>query len=421
MREEIEHQLAQLVQIPSVTPKYPGLVYEDLVGGETRCNEALRPVLESAGCSIDMWEEEPGRANMVGVLPGQGGGGRSLILNGHIDTVPPGDYANWRWNDPFSGIVENGILYGLGSCDMKAGLVAQSFAAKALAKAGIRLRGDLILESVVGEETMDHESGTSATVKRGYSADAAIVTEPTGLTSASTIAPCSAGVYWLRLTITGKATHVMVRGSLIWPGGAGEDYGVNAIDKGMYVARELQKLEHNWGMQKNHPLFPAGHFTIGPNVMIGTPPGPSVPFVVPDHCAIDYIVIYAPNEDPERVREEVESYLQRVFEQDPWLSKQRPTIEWPHHWPAYNTPSAHPICETVGAAHVSALGEAAPLRGFPAVDDATWLERGGIPSISFGPGNIMLAHSVNEHIDVEEVIRACKVYATTSMMWCGLA
>ncbi|CAN5703464.1 M20/M25/M40 family metallo-hydrolase [soil metagenome] len=420
MRGEILATLAELVRIPSITPKYPGLDYDEVVGGETRCNRALIPTYEAAGCAIDMWAEEPGRDNLVGVVKGTGGG-RSLILNGHIDTVPPGEPETWKWGDPWSGRIEDGRLYGLGSTDMKAGIVAIAKAAEALKRAGIALLGDLIIESVVGEESMDHECGVTATVRRGYSADAAIVSEPTGFPGPPAIAPCSAGVFWLRVTVPGKATHVMVRGSLIWPGGEGVHYGVNAIDKGFYVYEAMRRLEAEWGMTKNHPLFQPGHFNLGVNLMIGRPPGPPVPFIVPSECVLDYIVIYRPNDEPGKIRGEVSAFLNSVFDQDPWLEEHRPTLEWNHEWPPYDTPVDHPICRTLADAHQSALGREAPVGGFPAVDDAVYLQRGGIPSISFGPGNLMHAHTVDEHIDCDEVIDACKVYATTAISWCGLA
>jgi len=420
MQDEIVATLVELVRIPSVTPKYPGLVYEEIVGGETRCNRALLATLEATGAAIDFWEEEPGRGNLVGVVQGTGGG-RSLILNGHIDTVPPGDAAAWTGGDPWSGRVADGKIWGLGACDMKAGVVAQTMAALALRRCGVRLNGDLILESVVGEETMDHEAGVSATVRRGYRADAAIVTEPCGLPGPPLVAPCSAGVFWLKVTVPGKPTHVMARGSLIWPGGGGETYGVNAIDKGLFVAGALQKLEQNWGHTKRHPLFPPGHFTLGVNVILGTPPGPMVPFIVPDRCVLDYIVIYPPDTAPAAVKAEVETYLNGVFDQDPWLAAHRPLLEWPHHWPAYNTPREHPICQTIAAAHARALGVPATFQGFAAVDDATYLERGGIPAISYGPGNLMVCHAVDEHVAIADVVRACKVLAATAMDWCGVA
>jgi acetylornithine deacetylase/succinyl-diaminopimelate desuccinylase family protein len=420
MEDQILETLATLVRIPSVTPKYPGLDYDEHVGGESRCNAELSKSFRDAGCEIDLWSEEPGRDNLVGVLKGSGGG-RSLILNGHVDTVPPGDPATWRWGDPWSGRIEDGNLYGLGSVDMKAGLVAMGGVAQALTRAGVTLQGDLILESVVGEETMDHNAGVSATVKRGYRADAAIVTEPSGFSSKPVIAPCSPGTFWLRITVPGKATHVMVRGNLIWPGGAGERYGVNAIDKGYLIYESLKQLETEWGMHRNHPLFPAGHFTIGLNLLSGRPPGPPVPFIVPHECVMDYIVIYRPDDDPEQVKAEIIAHLDRTFDQDTWLSAHRPTLEWPHQWPAYETPVEHPIVSTLSAGHLAALGTTAKIQGFPAVDDATYLQQGGIPSISYGPGDVMMAHSVDEYVSCRDVIDACKVLAATVVDWCGVA
>ena len=420
MREQIIATLADLVRIPSITPKYPGIDFDQVIGGESRCNAALRAAFEAAGCEIDMWEEEPGRANLVGVVKGTGGG-RSLICNGHVDTVPPGDPSAWRWEDPWSGRLEDGRLYGLGACDMKAGLVAQAAAAEALRRCGIRLRGDLILESVVGEETMDHERGTTAAVRRGYVADAAIVTEPSALPAISTLAPCSPGAFWLRVRIKGKTTHSCVRGSLIWPGGAGEAYGVDAIDKAILIANAVQRLEQTWGMTKAHPLFPPGHFTIGANVILGKPPGPTAPFAIADDCYIDYIVIYPPGDDPEAVKDEVERFVRGASDLDPWLRSHPPAMEWPHHWPAYNTALDHPICRSLAAAHEQALGEPVTVRGFAAVDDATYLERGGVPAVTFGPGNLLVCHAADEYVETGAVMRACKVYALTAIGWCGLA
>jgi acetylornithine deacetylase len=420
LQDDIVEALRSLVRIPSVTPKYPGLDVTPYVGGETRCNQRLASLVEAAGARIDLWEEEADRANLVGTIPGSGGG-RSLIFNGHIDTVPPGDPATWTNGDPFSGRVADGKVFGLGACDMKAGLVAQTMAAVALREAGVQLAGDLLLESVVGEETMDHDSGVSATVRRGYVADAAIVTEPTGFAGRPAIAPCSAGVMQLTIEVPGKATHVMARGSLIWPGGAGEEFGVNAIDKGFLVYQALTKLEATWGFTRNHPLFPPGHFTIGVNVMFGRPPGPPVPFIVPNICTLDAIVIYPPDVDAAEIRGEVEHHLNLTFDLDPWLCLHRPEIRWPHHWPPYQQPVEHPICQSVAGAYEEALARPAAFAGFPAVDDATYLEHGGIPAISFGPGNLMMAHAVDEHVPLVDVVEACKVYAVTAIDWCGLS
>lgn len=420
LRDEMIATIQELVRIPSVTPKYPGLDVGPYLGGESRCNEALAPYFAAAGAQTDLWEEEAGRANLVGVIAGSGQG-RSLIYNGHIDTVPPGDPATWTGGDPFSGRVDGDRLHGLGAVDMKAGIVAAAMAMTALRRAGVTLAGDVILESVVGEETMDHEAGVSATVRRGYRADAAVVVEPTGFGAPPAIAPCSAGVMQLTIDVPGKATHVMARGSLIWPGGAGEQFGVNAIDKGFLVYEALRQLEQTWGFTRTHPLFAPGHFTIGVNVMFGRPPGPPVPFIVPHICTLETIVIYPPGVPAEEIRAEVEAHLAHACAQDSWLREHPPELRWVHHWPPYAQPQDHPICQTVTAAYEHALAKPANIAGFPAVDDATWLERGGIPAISYGPGNVMMAHAVDEYVPISEVMEACKVYALTAMAWCGVA
>src|SRR6185503_14336803 len=115
------------------------------------------------------------------------------------------------------------------------GVVAQAFAARALADAKVALRGDLILEAVVGEEVMDHEAGVTATVKRGYTADAAVVAEASAPPDPLAVVPVSPGLWWFSLTVPGKATHASMRGETIRAGGLGSVVGVNAIDKGVDI------------------------------------------------------------------------------------------------------------------------------------------------------------------------------------------
>src|SRR5437764_6826569 len=141
-REELLEAISQAVQIPSVNPRYPGQVYDDVVGGEGRVSQLVGEVYRQMGAEVDVFGIEAGRENAVGVIPGAGRG-RSLIYNGHVDVVPAGRPENWR-HDPFSGRIEDGRIWGRGSTDMKAGVLAQAFAARALARSGVRLCGDLI-------------------------------------------------------------------------------------------------------------------------------------------------------------------------------------------------------------------------------------------------------------------------------------
>ncbi len=217
-----------------------------------------------------MFAIEPGRENAVGVLRGAGGG-RSLIFNGHVDVVPPGDPANWTSGDPFSGRIDDDRIWGRGSTDMKGGILAQAFAAQAIRNAGLRLQGDLILEAVVGEEVMDHECGVTATIDRGYRADAAVVSEPSSPPDPLAVVPISPGLWWFSVTVRGKASHASMRGQTFRAGGGGAEVGVNAIDKGILIFQAIRQLEDTWGQTKRHPLFAPGPLHDPPRRRHGRP------------------------------------------------------------------------------------------------------------------------------------------------------
>lgn len=425
IKDEIVETLRELVRIPSISLNYPGINQEEIRGGEGRCNEVVARYYRSIGCQVDLWEEEVGRANCVGVLKGSTGG-RSMILNAHIDTVPPGNHADWMWNDPFSGKVVDGKIYGLGSLDDKGGVVAGFAAARAIKECGLHLKGDLILESVVGEETMDNKVGVSATVGRGYRADAAIVSEPTSYPEPLTISPASPGLLFLEVNCKGVATHPGIRCEFVRPGGKGEAAGVNAVEKGALMLQALQRLEYNWGFSKTNPFFRPGFFTIHPGVIIGGPPGPLVPFIVSTYCRIEALVWFPPQETQEAIRAEVEDYLQKSAVLDPWLAQTPPEISWRYCWPPFQIAEGHPLIQTCADGYETAARSQAGSRleakihGFSAVCDATYLSQAGIPSIVFGPGDVLNAHRLNENLPVDELILAAKTLAMAAMDWCGV-
>ena len=278
LKDDLVSTLSEVISIPSVNPKYPGQVYDEVVGLEGRVSRLVGEIYEDAGADVEYWAVEKGRDNAVGTLKGTGGG-RSLIFNGHVDVVPPGNPDRWTSGDPFSGKVDGDRVWGRGASDMKAGLVAQAFAVKALQRAGVALDGDLIVQAVVGEEVMDHECGVTSTIEHGYRADAAVVAEPSGPTNLGVI-PVTPGLLWFSVTVQGKATHSSMRGQTIRAGGGGSAVGVNAIDKGMLVFQAMQRLEEEWAFTKTHPLFAPGHFTIHPGVVQGGPHGVLVPFIL---------------------------------------------------------------------------------------------------------------------------------------------
>ncbi len=421
---EMIDSLSAVVRIPSVNPRYPGQVYDDVVGHEGAVSKVFGRHYADLGAEVDLFAIEPGRENAVGRVKGAGGG-RSLIYNGHVDVVPVGDPNNWLSGDPFSGKIDADRVWGRGATDMKSGIMAQTFAARALKECGITLQGDLILEAVVGEEVMDHECGVTATIKRGYTADAAIVSEPSSPPSPLAVVPISPGLLWFSVTVAGKSSHSAMRGNSFRAGGDGASVGVNAIDKGVLIFNALRQLEDEWGLTKQHPLFAPGHFTIHPGVVQGGPHGVMVPFFLSEYMTLDYCVWYSPDDDPEDVKREISTQIARAAQLDGWLREHPPVVDWKMNWPA-NTPDAAEITEVTCVAHQqAAVGTRFAGRpdvvGFAAVEDATWLTKGGVPAISYGPGDLRVAHADDEYVLIDEVITSCKTFAVVAMDWCGVA
>ena len=418
MKGEIVDLTSRLVKVQSINPLYPGVENEKVLGGEKQCNQILKPIVEMFGCKATFVEKAKARANLAAVLKGTGGG-RSLILNGHIDTVPFGDSKGWKWEDPLSGKVVDGKLYGRGSTDMKGGIAAMVKALEAITRLGYILKGDVIIESVVGEESMSHELGTDAVTDAGYRADAAIVTEPTAPPDRLAVVPVTPGAIWFKVLVVGKPVHVSVRDELFRAGGAGDAIGVNALEKGVKIIEGLQELEQQWGLSKRHPLFKPGHFVIHPGIMKSGPTGVMVPFIISDYCDIDYCIFYHPSQSYSSVMREVEAYIRSICRLDTWLRKHPPKLEVVLNWPPAEIPSGHPIVRTMAASHLSATGRRAKINGFAAVCDAAFLDAKGIPAVVYGPGDLLVAHAFNEYVETSELVDSAKSIALAMLDWCG--
>jgi acetylornithine deacetylase len=230
------------------------LVQENSTRGKESSAQAIMiEKCRQLGLQLDIWEIDRnelvrnpsffcdrkdfnGNPNVVAVLKGTGDG-RSLILNGHIDVVPVGDEQNWK-HDPFSGLIEAGKLYGRGSTDMKGGTVALLLALEAIIQSGIHLKGDVIFQSVIEEESGG--AGTLAAVLKGYRADGAIIPEPTNMK----IFPKQQGSMWFRIHVKGKSAH-----------GGTRYEGVSAIEKSMIVVQRLAELEKERNQRITDPLY----------------------------------------------------------------------------------------------------------------------------------------------------------------------
>jgi acetylornithine deacetylase/succinyl-diaminopimelate desuccinylase-like protein len=424
LRDDAVELLVDLVRVDSTNPSFAGVARAAVIGGETRCNEILRERYEQAGLETHWVAPDPERKNLVGVRAGSGGG-RSLILNGHVDTVPPVEPEAWINGSPWNAELRDGRLYGLGSTDMKGSDTAMWLVAQALADEEVTLAGDLQLHAVVGEEMMEHHLGTSACVEAGFRADAAVVTEPTSFPSPLTVSPVAPGNWYLRIKVEGKSTHCGNRPLAIRPGGYGDAIGVNALEKAVKIVAWLQELETQWGLTKSHPYFWPGFFSMLPGVLYSDP-GLPVPFYFANHAEISYSIWYPPQEEASEVAEQIESYVLGACRLDPWLAEHSPQFEWLNNWPPMSTAWEHPLVQTMVRSHERAAGTriASPSPqnpvNFGAASDGSFLERAGIPSVVFGPGDLKLAHCKDESVDVDEVIAAAKSLAGCALEWCGV-
>lgn len=413
--DELVALVQDLVRIPSENPKLAGIA----PGGEAAVQDRVTAVLEPLGFAIDRWDALPGRPDLVGTLAG-GGGGRSLALNGHIDVMPAGNPAAWP-HGPWNAAIADGLIWGRGACDMKGGVGAMLHAATILNRLGIRLQGDLFIETVIDEETGG--PGTRSTIERGYRPDFAIVTEPTNLV----ILPVEGGLEWLRVTVTGRSGHSAFRYRAVHAGGQG--YAVNALEKGAKILAAVQELERAWANRKVHPLLPKGITTINPGVMAagsgggadGMPNIMTAVSTMPDYCSLELSLKYLPSEKTEGVRAEFEEYIHRVAQTDDWLRENPPTIEWGLRgvsFPPVDTPVDHPGVQTL-IGSLEAMGHPAELAGFVAVSDIAWFAEAGIPSVLFGPGSGAGIHGVDERLEIDQLIAGTKILALAAIAWCG--
>ena len=232
-RQELIRFLQDMIRTPSP------------VGEEHDVQMFVADKLKAMGLELDIWEPDvedvkqypdfvtypvldergfKGRPVAVGTLKGSGGG-RSLMLQGHLDVMPAGNLELWE-HDPWSGVIEGDRMYGRGTYDMKGGDTAMIMALDSVVKAGVKLKGDVIVECVIDEE----QSGAStlACCARGYKADAAIITEPTECQ----IEVATEGFHWADVKITGKQAHCAHR----WE-------GVSALEKGCKIYEAIEDLQ----------------------------------------------------------------------------------------------------------------------------------------------------------------------------------
>ena len=405
-RADLVAFLEEIVRVPSVT------------GEEGAVQEVVAARFRAAGLEVDVWEPDPsalapyadhvgeietlaGRPNVVGILRGAGGG-RSLVLNAHIDTVEPGEPTLWT-HPPFAAEVADGRLYGRGACDMKAGLATHLFALEAVRAAGFTPRGDVVVQSTISEE--DGGAGALAAVLRGYTADAAIITEPTNLA----VVVAQGGSLVFRLRVPGKSAHACVR-----------DEGVSAVEKFVLLHRALLAFEARRNREIDHPLYAPIANKIPINV--GVVRAGAWPSSVPEFLVAEGRAGLVPGEDLDEFRAVFAAEIRRAADEDAFLRANPPTVEWfSGQFAPAEVPADGPLARMLQSSHAAVTGHEPPVEAVTyGADMRHFLLFGNTPCLMYGAGDVRLAHHADESIPLADVVTATKTVAVAIADWCGV-
>jgi len=434
---EIIELLRKVIRIPSLT------------GEEGEAQEFLATYLKDLGMEVDIWEPDieeifntfpevaqypshwqhdlilpydtlpsyeeliktgkmkllnyKNRPNVVGLLKGKGGG-RSLLLTGHIDNVTVEPEGDWVHN-PFGAEVIDGKIYGRGASDMKGGLIASLSAIQSLIEVGVPLRGNVIFASAVNEEHSG--DGTLSMICKGIRADAAIVNEPS---ENQIFAATPGNVYW-QLSVKGIPRSPGAR----WE--AKEMVGVSAIEKLPPVIQSLLKLEEEHNRMKPDPLYG----TKNPfSCVIGEVCGGTYATVTANQCVVRGCMYFAHGLGPvSQIMDRIRDCIARGTQSDPWFEEHPVETVFLHHRNSAKINQDHEIIKTLCDSTTFVSGKYPSVLGSPYSSDMdALLNQGKIPTVIYGPGAICYAHKADELISIDEFISSVKALALSIYRWC---
>ncbi|WP_051223858.1 ArgE/DapE family deacylase [Conexibacter woesei] len=336
------------------------------------------------------------KRNVTATWRGTGGEGKSLVLNGHVDVVPPASESLWT-SPPFTARRDGDWLYGRGAGDMKAGLVAMTGAVRALRAAGVQLAGDVTLQSVVEEECTGNGTLQCLLSGSGDGAHAAVLTEP----HHDHFTLAQVGVLWFHVDVRGVPAHAARASSL----------GYNALDATQAVLRELRVLEaelnaqrgdHAWYADLEHPI------NLNPGVLSGGDWTSTVPAEATLSCRL---ALY-PGQEPADLQRRVEAAVERA--------DVGATVRYDgFRCEGSEVARDEPVVLALSDAYKMVHGGAAPeLRATTATTDARHFVRRGIPAICFGPWAEDI-HGIDERVSMTSMTQVATVLAHFVMDWCG--
>jgi succinyl-diaminopimelate desuccinylase len=391
--DEVVELTRSLVRIPSVYR--PG----DPEATEARVAAFVEAWLRREGFDVLIQPVAPGRPNVVGSLGEKRPGQKSLLLEGHTDVVTEGDPAEWS-HPPFAADLVDGRIYGRGTADMKSGLAAAMVAAAAFKRAGVALRGKLVVGALVDEEDGMIGVRHLCTTAVGRELDAAIICEP----EQNELCLEQRGVVWARFRVRGKMAH-----------GAMPEAGINPIAcLGRLLAaapgleRRLRKV-----CEKSRYLRPP---TVTPTIVQGPPPRVGVPQsnVIPAVAETTFDIRLTPGIGDDGIRAELEAICREAAAGQPGVK-----VEW-EPVNAFRLATRVDRSESLVGAMVRGVKQAARRAprygGVPGSTDGTILRMQlGIPIVTCGPGDRLIPHQVDEWVSADQIVEAAKIYAASAL------
>lgn len=394
MEEDLDKIISKISRekVVMLTKKFVQFDTQNPPGKEKELAQYVEEYLRSLGLKTELLDFLPNRPNLFAEYK-VNDKGKKFLFDGHLDTVPVGNSSLWTV-DPFSGTLKEGKIFGRGAADMKGSIAAFVHALETLIDSGVELNGSVHMLLTSDEEIS--ALGTREFLKKGYSADASIVGEPSCLE----VNVAHKGVARWRLKTLGKSTHAST-----------PEEGVNAIYKMAKVLNELEKLAKSYSMSsRQHPLLGK------PTLNVGTIVGGTKDNIVPDFCEITIDRRLLPGDRVEEVEREFNQLLSRLASDDPSLKFELKLYH--SHNPA-ETPPNHPFVILANLCVEKVLGERRPVKGFQATTEMSHLVEAGIPSIILGAGDIKVAHTVDEYVLVDELVNCAKIYALILLKYLG--
>jgi len=385
------------------------------------CQEWLVGLLREwrAFTNVDLLAADVEQPNVVARCRGSATGPTALFI-GHSDVVPvtAEQAAAWSAATPWAGTVKDGRLWGRGAADMKGGNAAFLWAIKTISDQGIELKGDVMVALVSGEESGNHRIGVDFVRAGGYEADFGIIAEPTNLE----ICPATVGEFYFLIRVQGRSAHLGSRHLAIHPSSfETEVSGVNAIDKMWKIQRALTELEREWGLWQKHPLMAPGAMNINLSAIHAS----GTFSALAGTCELVGSVLFNPSLTYAEVKREVLEAIESVAGTDYWLRDHPPEVIVPYildQKEAVDLPRDHPGCRILEDAYRCTFEREPVVACSTATTDGAYVAAAGQKVLTCGPGTPDSgAHGVDEHIDIEQVIDAAKLYAAFAIKWCGQA